>query len=187
MTKALARFSTAALVSGTILIGAAGLTPGSSHAQASAPPSRSALDATTKKVTATEIAEALRPKDLRSLGPAAPKENTAIVALTFETGSAELSEQSKVALREFGKAFKEFIPGVAVIIEGHADPRGGEEFNLELSRKRAAAVRDYLVKEFGNDPKQFQVIGFGQTRLMDPSNPAADVNRRVEFVTKNFR
>jgi outer membrane protein OmpA-like peptidoglycan-associated protein len=148
---------------------------------------RSTLDAMKKKVTATEIAEALRPKDMRNLGPAAPKENTAIVALTFETGSAELTDQSKTALREFGKAFKEFIPGVAVVIEGHADPRGGEEYNLDLSRRRAVAVRDYLVSEFGNNPKQFEVIGFGQTRLMNPDNPAAEVNRRVEFVTKNIR
>ena len=109
------------------------------------------------------------------------------MALTFETGSSELTDQSKAALREFGKAFKEYIPGVAVIIEGHADPRGGEEYNLDLSRKRAAVVRDYLVAEFGNNPKQFEVIGFGQTRLMDPANPAADINRRVEFVTKNIR
>jgi len=148
---------------------------------------RNKLDATGKQVTATEIAEALRPKDTRNLGPAAPKENTAIVALTFETGSAELTEQSKLVLREFGKAFKDFIPAVTVIIEGHADPRGGEEYNLELSRKRAAAVRDYLVGELGNNPKQFQVMGFGQTRLMDPSNPTAEVNRRVEFVTKNLQ
>jgi len=177
------RLSTAALVLAGVLIGLAGTTSTSAYAQAK----RNTLDATNRKVTATEIAEALRPKDLRNLGPAAPKENTAIVALTFETGSVELTEPSKAALREFGKAFKEFIPGVAVIIEGHADPRGGEEYNLDLSRRRAMVVRDYLVAEFGNNPKQFEVIGFGQSRLLDPGNPAAEVNRRVEFVTKNLR
>ena len=178
-----ARLSTAALLLTGILLGSAG----ADAAAADAATKRNTLDTTTKKVTATEIAEALRPKDLRNLGPAAPKENTAIVALTFETGSSELTDQSKTALREFGKAFKEYIPGVAVIIEGHADPRGGEEYNLDLSRKRAAVVRDYLVAQFGNNPKQFEVIGFGQTRLMDSANPAADINRRVEFVTKNIR
>ena len=178
-----ARLAKAALALAVILIGSAVLDATPSYAQTK----RNTLDASNRKVTATEIAEALRPKSLRNLGPAAPKENTAIVALTFETGSVDLTDQSKTALREFGKAFKELIPGVAVIIEGHADPRGGEEYNLELSRRRAAVVRDYLVAELGNDPKQFQVIGFGQSRLMDPSNPAADVNRRVEFVTKNIR
>ena len=102
------------------------------------------------------------------------------------TGSVELTAPSKAMLREFGKAFKEHLAGVAVIIEGHADPRGGEEYNLELSQRRAAVVRDYLVAQLGNDPKQFEIVGFGQTRLMDPKNPTANVNRRVEFVTKNI-
>jgi len=76
---------------------------------------------------------------------------------------------------------------VPVIIEGHADPRGGEEYNLELSRRRAVAVRDYLVAQLGDDPKQFEVVGFGPSRLMDTKNPTAKVNRRVEFVTKNIQ
>lgn len=177
-----ARLSMAALTVAAILIGSAGLAATPSRAQTA----RNTLDAIDHKVSAAEIADALRPKVLRNLGPAAPKENTAIVALTFETGSAELKDQSKAALVEFGKAFKEFIPGVTVIIEGHADPRGGEEYNLELSRRRADAVRDYLVAQLGNDPKQFEVVGYGQSRLMDPANPAAKVNRRVEFVTKNI-
>ena len=164
-----------------ILFGSAGLWPTQSHAQAP----RNTLDATNKQVTASEIADALKPKVLRNLGPAAPKENTAIVALTFETGSVALTNQSKAMLREFAKAFKDYMPGVAVIIEGHADPRGGDEYNLDLSRRRATAVRDYLAS-LGNDPKQFEIIGFGQSRLMDPGNPAAEINRRVEFVTKNI-
>jgi outer membrane protein OmpA-like peptidoglycan-associated protein len=178
---ATARLAKAALVLAATLIGAMSLSATLAYSQTK----RNTLDATNRKVTATEIAEALRPKALRGLGPAAPKENTARMALTFETGSADLTEESKAALREFGKAFKEFIPGVPVIIEGHADPRGGEEYNLELSRRRAAAVRDYLVADLGNNPKQFEVIGFGQSRPLDPSNPTAEVNRRVEFVTKN--
>jgi len=76
--------------------------------------------------------------------------------------------------------------GAVITVEGHADPRGGAEYNLDLSRRRAIVVRDYLVAEFGNNPKQFEVIGFGQSRLMDPDNPVAEVNRRVEFVTKNY-
>jgi OOP family OmpA-OmpF porin len=175
------RLSTAALVFAGVLIGLVGLDATPLHAQ----PARSTLDAIDRSVTASEIADALRPKVLRNLGPAAPKENTAIVALTFETGSAELKEESKAALAEFGKAFNEYIPGVAVIIEGHADPRGGEEYNLQLSRRRAVAVRDYLVAQLGNNPKQFEVVGFGQTRLLDTANPTAKINRRVEFVTKN--
>jgi outer membrane protein OmpA-like peptidoglycan-associated protein len=175
-------FSTAVLLLAGTFIGATGPAATPSYAQTE----RNTLDATDHEVSAAEIANALTPKTLRSLGPAPMKENTAIVALTFDTGSVGLTAQSKAMLREFGTAFKDYMPGVAVIIEGHCDPRGGEQYNLELSRRRAAAVRDYLVAELGNDPKQFAVVGFGATRLMDPKNPTAKVNRRVEFVTKNI-
>lgn len=146
---------------------------------------RNTLDATKQPVTAAQIAEALRPKDTRKLGPAAPKENTAIVVLTFQTGSSELTDADKAALQEFGKAIKEYIPAVPVTIEGHADPRGTDEYNLELSRRRAETVRDYLVANFAIDSRQLKVIGFGRTRIKDAGNPTAEVNRRVEFVTKN--
>jgi len=179
MTKS--RFtSRAALILAVALIAGAGPSATPSCAQEK----RNTLDTIDREVSATEIAEALKPRLMRSLGPAAPKENAAIVALTFGTGSAELTASSRAMLGKFGEAFKE-LQGVPVIIEGHADPRGGESYNLELSRRRAGAVRDYLVAHLGNDPKQFQVVGFGQTRLKDPENPTAKINRRVEFVTRN--
>jgi len=147
--------------------------------------SRSTLDATHQRPTASQIAEALRPKDTRKSGPNAPKENAYALVLTFSTGSSQLTSSDKVALQEFGKAFKEYIPGVPVTIEGHADPRGSDEFNKQLSEQRAKAVRDYLVDKLGNDPQQFEVIGFGKSRLKNTQNPVAEINRRVEFVTKN--
>jgi len=184
MEAAMARYRSvpfAVLIWAATLVVAAALAATQSHAQSK----RNTLDTSDREVSASEIADALRPKPLmRSLGPAAPKENTAIAALTFETGSAELTAQSKAMLGKFGQAFKD-LDGVPVLIEGHADPRGGEKYNLDLSRRRAASVRDYLVSQLGNDAKQFEVVGYGPTRLMDPQNPTAKVNRRVEFVTRN--
>jgi outer membrane protein OmpA-like peptidoglycan-associated protein len=176
-----ARLSIVVLTWGGLVLGSVGTAVTPSNAQTT----RNTLDAIDRTVTASEIADALRPRVLRNLGPAAPKENSAMVALTFETGSAVLTDRSKTALVEFGKAFKDFLPDVVVVIEGHADPRGTPEYNLALSERRAAAVRDFLVAQLGNDPKQFEVVGLGQTRLMDPEHPSAKVNRRVEFVTKN--
>jgi outer membrane protein OmpA-like peptidoglycan-associated protein len=147
--------------------------------------SRATIDGARHAPTAAEIAQALRPKDIRSLGPNAPKENGYVLVLTFATASAQLTAADKQALQEFGKAFKEYIPGVPVTIEGHADPRGTDQYNLDLSQQRARAVRDYLVDELGANPQQFEVVGFGKSRLKDTQNPMAEVNRRVEFVTKN--
>ncbi len=71
---------------------------------------------------------------------------------------------------------------LTVEIQGHTDDVGTEEYNLELSEKRAQAVKDYLVEK-GIDPARLTVKGFGK------SNPAEDndteegraYNRRVYF------
>lgn len=67
-------------------------------------------------------------------------------------------------------------------IQGHADPRGNPEKNLQLSQHRAESVRDYLVtyKQIPNE--RLQAIGKGDTELMNRSNPIAPENRRVTIV-----
>jgi len=68
-------------------------------------------------------------------------------------------------------------------IEGHTDDKGGERFNLELSRRRANAVRDVLVKRGNVDPKRLISIGFGQSRPIAPNDTVEGraKNRRVEL------
>ena len=64
---------------------------------------------------------------------------------------------------------------------GHADARGKEDYNANLSDKRAQAVMDYLVDEHDIDPDRLEWTGKGESEPYDPANPDADVNRRVEF------
>ena len=71
-----------------------------------------------------------------------------------------------------------------VRIEGHTDSRGSDEHNLDLSERRAAAVREYLIGEGGIAPERLESQGFGETVPIadnDDSDGRA-VNRRVEFV-----
>jgi peptidoglycan-associated lipoprotein len=69
-----------------------------------------------------------------------------------------------------------------VTLEGHADERGTEEYNLQLSNRRAASVKKYL-NDLGVKGKQLDAVGFGETRpaVEGSSEDAWSTNRRVEF------
>jgi peptidoglycan-associated lipoprotein len=74
-------------------------------------------------------------------------------------------------------------PDLKVLIEGHCDERGTEEYNLALGEKRALAARDFLVR-FGIDKSRVSIISYGEERPLDPaSNEMAwSINRRAHFV-----
>jgi outer membrane protein OmpA-like peptidoglycan-associated protein len=76
--------------------------------------------------------------------------------------------------------------GYKVDIYGHTDDIGSDEYNLELSRKRALAVRDYLV-EAGIDPKILTTEGLGKSRPTEEATTreARAKNRRVEIAVIN--
>ncbi len=67
-------------------------------------------------------------------------------------------------------------------IEGHTDSQGNDAKNLDLSKRRAASVRAFLVKE-GIAPERLEAEGYGETKPVDTNKTAAgrENNRRVEF------
>lgn len=69
-------------------------------------------------------------------------------------------------------------PTYVMIIEGHCDDRGSNEYNLSLSEQRAGTVRDYILA-FGIDPARLQTRAFGEEK---PASTSHDLNRRAEFV-----
>ncbi len=70
-------------------------------------------------------------------------------------------------------------------VQGHADERGSDQHNLELTQARAESVRDYLVKA-GVEKKRLRPKGYGETAPLDDSHTpeAWSTNRRVEFVIR---
>ena len=66
-------------------------------------------------------------------------------------------------------------------IEGHTDAQGGRDYNVDLSRRRAQAVADYLVT-LGVSPDRLEVRGFGYDRPLQGRSAASQDNRRVEAV-----
>lgn len=74
-------------------------------------------------------------------------------------------------------------PGASLLVEGHCDERGTNEYNLALGERRATAVTDYLAAS-GVDRSRISTISYGEERPLDPghSEEAWAKNRRGHFV-----
>ncbi len=116
-------------------------------------------------------------------GPvAAPARSPRIeLALNFARDSAVITDAS--SLRALGpQLLSEQLRGQRIFINGHTDDTGSAAHNLELSRRRARAVRDFLITNFDIPAELLVVQGFGATRLKNSGDPQAAENRRVEVV-----
>jgi outer membrane protein OmpA-like peptidoglycan-associated protein len=109
-------------------------------------------------------------------------------AITFNTiqftfGSAQITPESSETLRNLGNALNhELVDQKSFLIEGHTDAAGSPEVNTALSRRRAEAVRDYLIHEIGVSPSRLQALGKGSSDPANPADPYAAENRRVVVV-----
>lgn len=74
-------------------------------------------------------------------------------------------------------------PGLRLHIDGHTDAIGSQAYNLDLSQRRAHAVRSYLIEEGGIDADRLVARGFGKTRPLVPNITEENraLNRRVEL------
>ncbi len=113
--------------------------------------------------------------------PAAPPSVT-LRTITFEFGSAQLRPESIETLRNLGNALNQDQDKKAFLIEGHTDRSGSRAYNDELSKRRADAVKDYLVKDMGVSADRLRTVGKGFSELANQSQPYAAENRRVVVV-----
>ena len=100
--------------------------------------------------------------------------------LSFELGSAELTAQAQQEAKVFAEALQR--PQLAdkkFLIEGHTDSIGSRASNMDLSRRRAAAVVDYLTS-LGVGRDRLQARGYGPSRPLPGHRPNSPENRRVE-------
>lgn len=102
--------------------------------------------------------------------------------LLFEFNSAELRESAKVGLMKLA-LLMDRNPNLYCWIEGHTDLVGGDDFNLNLSIRRAEAVKIYLVKSLRMDSSKISTRGFGRYEPVVTRGTADEqaVNRRVEI------
>jgi len=100
----------------------------------------------------------------------------------FDTGSYTLKPGAREKLAKISGIVLAH-PGLMLQIEGHTDSVGGDEFNQQLSERRAGSVREFLAEQ-GVSPSSISARGFGKTQPV-ASNETAEGrqrNRRVELV-----
>jgi len=102
--------------------------------------------------------------------------------IEFEFDKAIIRPQSFEVLDAVAKALVD-NPGIHLVeVQGHTDEQGADDYNLDLSQRRAAAVVDYLVSK-GIEPARLTSHGYGESQPIDPAHTQAAYrkNRRVVF------
>ena len=111
-------------------------------------------------------------------------DNTAgpLQTVYFDFDSSRLTSAARNTL-EGNAEFLKQNPNVDIQVEGHADERGGEQYNLALGERRARSVKDYLTA-LGVEGNRVSVISFGKTtpKAFGHDEQAWSQNRRANFV-----
>jgi outer membrane protein OmpA-like peptidoglycan-associated protein len=100
----------------------------------------------------------------------------------FDTGKATLKPGADLALNRLGE-FMRTNPDTRLIVEGHTDSRGSDEYNQQLSQQRAQAVADALANR-GITGDRVQAVGRGEAYPVasNDDNAGRQQNRRVEII-----
>jgi outer membrane protein OmpA-like peptidoglycan-associated protein len=108
--------------------------------------------------------------------------------IAFAFDSARLTIGAKKHLDLIADVLQHpLFSGMILRIEGHTDATGDADYNLDLSRRRANAVQEYLASRHGIDQDLIPARGKGEGDLFDRSRPYAGINRRVEFVNTGLK
>lgn len=103
--------------------------------------------------------------------------------ILFDFQSAVIKPESYALVKEIAGVLKE-NGSIRVKILGHTSSDGDDNANMELSKKRAAAVKDLLISEFGIDAARIETEGKGETQPVadNKTKEGKIANRRVEFI-----
>ncbi len=125
-----------------------------------------------------------RVREIEKLGEA---ERELVISMAgtvmFRHDEATLLPEARARLDRVADALKRMDPDRKIVIEGHADARGTDEYNLRLSEDRANAVRSYLLQR-GVAPDRVIAVSRGEQEPIAPNQTAEGRanNRRVEIV-----
>jgi outer membrane protein OmpA-like peptidoglycan-associated protein len=103
--------------------------------------------------------------------------------VTFEFNSASLTSQGRQQLEILAQALKEgSLVDRKILIQGHTDAHGDDQYNLGLSERRALVAKEFLVSASGLEPSQLTAVGLGKTHLLPGKSEFAPEQRRIEVV-----
>lgn len=119
--------------------------------------------------------------DNRGCAATSEQSSVRLEGVTFELNSAELTADARQTLLRVVEALRG-EPNLRAEIAGHTDSSGADDYNLNLSQRRAESVQQFLVSQ-GIDRSRLEARGYGETRPVADNNTAAgrERNRRVEF------
>jgi peptidoglycan-associated lipoprotein len=173
-------FLTLILVGSMLLAGCAQKTVTSDLAMEEAAP------ASSQETTMLAWEEAGSAPPVAAVAPEAEETDERLAdKIFFAVNSHLLTTASKKALEGHAN-WLQIQPEVRIIIEGHADERGSDKYNLALAKRRAQAARDYLVT-LGIAPERLTTISYGREKAT--KGAATEIiwahDRRAEFVAAN--
>ena len=107
----------------------------------------------------------------------------AVYGIYFDFGSDRIKDESDRVLAEIARVLQQ-NPSWSLAVEGHTDNIGGDASNIDLSKRRAAAVKQALVARYRIDGQRLQTNGYGASRPKDTHDTIEGRarNRRVELV-----
>jgi outer membrane protein OmpA-like peptidoglycan-associated protein len=106
--------------------------------------------------------------------------------LLFDYDSANLRDGATASLQKLGRLIQR-NPQAVFRVEGHTDSFGSDDYNMDLSQRRAETVKDWLVQNMNIDANRILTRGYGKTRLLVPGDRSVEeqqLNRRVEIVIR---
>ena len=112
-----------------------------------------------------------------------PKPESGLADVFFDFDQYAIRPDAVPVLEENAGLLKDTYKNFSVLIEGHCDDRGTVEYNLELGKRRAQAVKDYLV-DLGIEESRIQIVSYGKEKpFCAESEPSCwQQNRRGHFM-----
>lgn len=112
----------------------------------------------------------------------APKPASINMQIQFDFNSDRISGASEQTMANLAAALSSpQLESRKFTVIGHTDAKGSDAYNKALSDRRAAAVRRYLV-DHGVASSRLRAVGKGESQLLNPDDPEAAENRRVEIL-----
>ena len=104
--------------------------------------------------------------------------------INFKSASKDISSDSYKLLKIYGSAIEDGVTSSKLVIEGHTDSVGTDEYNEKLAYARANAVKEFLVSFYNISPDRLIVKAYGERKPLESNKTKYGrmINRRVTFV-----
>lgn len=121
--------------------------------------------------------------DTPEVTPVVDTPSVSLATAYFDYDRSEIRNDMRDVLKLNAEALQ--VSGATAMIEGHADERGSEEYNLALGERRAESVRKYMTA-LGVASSQLRIVSYGESKpaVSGHDDNAWRLNRRAEFIAR---